>query len=150
VPRSNKRESIPSGWPEGNIIFASHNRGKYLGAGDGLEALSYTIAFMYNQNKAYWRIAEDPYQAIYQKERKPTYLFDKLSQLFLDFFDYVYDLDITVTPDYEYWHDLFLETAETWCSQPRKHLPETSQGSPNHSLESKRGIRRRRIEQQAW
>ena len=81
-----------------------------------MEALSYTIAFMYNQNKAYWRIAEDPYQAIHQKERKFTYLFDGLPPVFRDFFDYVYDLDITVIPDYEYWQSLFLETAETWCS----------------------------------
>ena len=67
----------------------------------------------------------------------------------IDFFDYIYDLDITAMPDYEYWQGLFLETAGTWCSRPRKHLPETSQGSPNHSLESRRGIRRR-VEQQAW
>ncbi|CAG8642576.1 3806_t:CDS:2, partial [Paraglomus brasilianum] len=150
VPRFDKRENVPSDWPEGNIVFASHNRGKYLGAADDLEALSYTIAFMYNQNKAYWQIAtKDPCQAIHQKERKLTYLFDGLPQVFRDFFEYVYDLEITVTPDYEYWQDLFQETAETRCFRPSKHFPETSQESPNHSLESKRGVRRR-IEQQAW
>ena len=150
VPLPKKRDNVPSSWPEGHIIFASHNRGKCLGAGDDLEALCYTIAFMYNSNNAYWHIVtEDPYQAIRMKERKLTYLFDGLPPVFRDFFDYVYDLDITVIPDYEYWQGLFLETMETWCSRPKKHLPETSLGSSNHNLESERCIRRR-IEQQAW
>ncbi|CAG8671809.1 8266_t:CDS:1, partial [Paraglomus brasilianum] len=113
-----------------------------LGAGDDLESLCYTIAFMYDSNKAYWdTVIKDPYQAIHMKERKLTYLFDGLPLVFRDFFNHVYDLDITVTPDYEYWQSLFLETAGT-CSRPKKHFRETSQGSSNHN--------RRRIEQQVW
>ena len=142
VPLSKKRDNVPSSWPEGHVIFASHNRGKCLGAGDDLESLCYTIAFMYDSNKAYWdTVIKDPYQAIHMKERKLTYLFDGLPLVFRDFFNYVYDLDITVTPGYEYWQSLFLETAGT-CSRPKKHLRETSQGSYNHN--------RRRIEQQVW
>ena len=55
------------------------------------------------------------------KERKLTYLFDGLP---LDFFDYVYDLDITVTPDYEYWQSLFLETAGNQKNTFGKHHKE--------------------------
>ncbi|CAG8671564.1 4062_t:CDS:1, partial [Paraglomus brasilianum] len=140
VPLSKKRDNVPSSWPEGHVIFASHNRGKCLGAGDDLESLCYTIAFMYDSNKAYWdTVTKDPYQAIHMKEKKLTYLFDGLPLVFRDFFEYVYDLDITVMPDYEYWQSLFLETVGT-CSRPKKHLRETSQGSSNHN--------RRRIEQQ--
>jgi len=142
VPLSKKRDNVPNSWPEGHVIFASHNRGKCLGAGDDLESLCYTIAFMYDSNKAYWdTVTKDPYQAIHMKERKLTYLFDGLPLVFRDFFDYVYDLDITVILDYEYWQSLFLETAGT-CSRPKKHLQETSKGSSNHT--------RCRLEQQVW
>ena len=112
-------------------MFASHNRGKYLGAGDDLEALCYTVAFMYDQNKEYWRTAtHDPSEAVHQKEEKLFYLFDSLPQVFRDFFDCVYDLDITALPDYEYWQQLFLKTAHDLRSQPKRHLPEKSLESP--------------------
>ncbi|CAG8721335.1 17841_t:CDS:2, partial [Funneliformis caledonium] len=95
--------------PEGHVIFASHNRGKYLRAGDDLKSLCYIIAFMYDLNKAYWNtVIKDSYQAIHMKERKLTYLFDGLLL------------------------NLFLETART-CSQLKKHLQETLQESSNHN-----------------
>ena len=57
VRRFEKRENIPKHWPKGHAAFASHNRSDYPGARDDLEALCYTISFMYDQNKLYWSIA---------------------------------------------------------------------------------------------
>src|SRR5215472_3866088 len=69
VQRCDKRETAPLGWPLGHIIFASHNWGKYLGAGDDLEALCYTVAFMHDRNKEYWRAAtRDPFKALQKKK----------------------------------------------------------------------------------
>jgi len=71
VPRSDKRETAPDDWPKGHIVFASHNWDKYPGAGDDLEALCYTVTFMHDQDKEYWRTAiQDPFKALHERKKK--------------------------------------------------------------------------------
>ncbi|CAG8614597.1 2390_t:CDS:2 [Paraglomus brasilianum] len=77
------------------------------------EALCYTVAFMHNQDKEYWHTtARDPFKALHKKEKfsEILHLFDNLPQVFQDFFHYVYKLNITAMPDYEYWHKKFTST----------------------------------------
>jgi serine/threonine protein kinase len=138
VPRSDERKiAPPRNWPVGHLTFASHNFDKYLGAGDDLEALCYTVAFMYNRDKEYWRAADqDRYEASYQKkEKKLFYLFDGLPKVFLVFFDYVYDLNITATPDYERWQQRFQKVADDLRRPLRKHIHQPLLGCPSEDLD---------------
>lgn len=129
VPLFHKRDTAPSDWPKGHIVFASHNWGKYLGAGDDLEALSYTVAFMHDKSKEYWRIAhEDLLSALQKKEEKLLYLFDGLPQAFRDFYCYAYDLDIDAIPDYGHWQKLFKDVTND-LALPKRCLS-TPPGSP--------------------
>jgi len=109
-----KRDTAPSDWPKCHIMFASHNYEKYPGAGDDLEALCYTVAYMYNQNREYWRAAVlHPLEALHKRQKYANirYLFGDLPRVFQDFFSYVYWLDIAATPDYEYWRKRFMSAA---------------------------------------
>ena len=109
-----ERDTAPSDWPKGHIMFASHNYEKYPGAGDDLEALCYTVTYMHNRNREYWRAAvPQPLEALRKREklRNIRYLFDDLPRVFQDFFNYVYCLDFAATPDYEHWRERFMSTA---------------------------------------
>jgi serine/threonine protein kinase len=104
----NKTRIAPPGWPMGHITFASHNLGYCYGARDDLEALCYTVACMSNPYHSYWQFAlHDRDVAFDRKETKLFTLFDHLPKLFRDFFEYAYNLDITVTPDYDHWQRRF-------------------------------------------
>src|SRR6185295_12021297 len=95
IPQFSKRDTLPDSWPKGQITFASHNRGKYLGAGDDLEALCYTVTFLHNSDKEFWyAAAQDQCKMFDKKREKMVYLFDDLPQVFQNFFNYVYDMDI--------------------------------------------------------
>jgi serine/threonine protein kinase len=131
VPQSGKRETAPDDWPKGHIVFASHNWDKYPGAGDDLEALCYTVTFMHDQDKEYWRTAiQDPFKALHEREKKLFYLFDDLPQAFKDFYDCVYDLDINAIPDYEYWQTVFVHVGNNLVSLPQKRSFSTPPASP--------------------
>jgi len=141
LPQCDKRETAPMDWPMGHIIFASHNWGKYLGAGDDLEALCYTVAFMHNQDKEYWRTAlQDPFKALYKKETISNILclFDSLLCVFQEFFCYAYDLGIAATPDYEYWHKQFTSTASDLPSLSKKRVLEMPLGRGKSSQQARK------------
>jgi serine/threonine protein kinase len=111
-----KRDTAPSDWPKCPIMFASHNYEKYPGAADDLEALCYTVAYMHNKNREYWRVAlRNPLEALHKRAiiTNIQYLFSNLPRVFQDFFCYVYRLDIATTPDYGYWRKQFMSTASS-------------------------------------
>ncbi|CAG8498010.1 5479_t:CDS:2 [Paraglomus brasilianum] len=136
VQRFEKRDHIPKHWPKGHAVFASHNRGDYPGARDDLEALCYSIAFMYDQNKLYWCIAgRDRRKAHHRKEEKLLFLFDGLPQAFRDFFCCVYDLDFAATVDYGSWQKMFKHAANDLVSPPnlpKKRALSMPPGSPEY------------------
>jgi serine/threonine protein kinase len=116
-----KRDTAASDWPKCQIMISSHNYGKHPRAADDLEALCHTVAYMYNQNREYWRVALlHPLNAL--RKRKNIggiqYLFSNLPGVFQDFFCYVYRLDIAATPDYGYWRSRFMSTASILSCTP--------------------------------
>ena len=139
APIHNTRDIAPRSFPKGHIIFASHNWGKYLGAGDDLEALCYTVSFMHNRNKGYWRaVLGDPLKAFPKKTIQKTLgIFEGLPHTFQEFFRYVYDLDITATPDYKDWHRQFMLAAD---------LPSSPRKRPNKMSQKFEGNLRRRLQ----
>jgi predicted Ser/Thr protein kinase len=111
-----KRHAAPSSWPKCHVMFAPHNLEKYPGAAGDLESLCYTVAYMHNRNREYWRFALlHPVKALRKREKITNiqYLFSNLPRVFQDFFCYVYRLDIAAIPDYGYWRRRFMSTASS-------------------------------------
>jgi serine/threonine protein kinase len=123
IPRSEARVTAPDDFPQGNIGFASHNRGKSLGAGDDLEALCYTVAFMCKRARSHWNAFQFRDAASLSKREKLS-LFDGLPKVFHTFFEYAYDLDITSTPNYDYWRKQFQAAATDSLCPPKKRSRE--------------------------